>query len=303
MIINEFIRELKQKDIEIYFSTGKLKYSGPEENITPDIIEQLKKNKGKLIKYFWPKEFLNLMPLNVEGSKIPIFIVHGDNANYIINDYLGNDQPLYGFFHPGSEGEKISYKSVEDMASVYLDQLLKVYPIGPFYLIGFSFGGNLAFEMALKLKKMGQNIPFLIIIDSICSLAQEPTKWDGNLLCNLRKNIFGPFRRKIRDKIKLLFYNCYHIINKPIPIALRKDYMYQKYLSLASRYYPSKFEGNILLFRATENNSSYRCLGWEFVVNEIKIIEIEGKHLEIFSGKERNDILTSEIEKYLNSIK
>ena len=84
MTLANFIEELNKKQINITFAGGKLKYSGPEENITPELIENLKGFKGRLIKHFWPKELGNLMPINPEGSKTPLFIVHGDNSNYII---------------------------------------------------------------------------------------------------------------------------------------------------------------------------------------------------------------------------
>ena len=50
MTITNFLLELKQKNIELSFHEGKIKYSGPEENITPELIEKLKSQKGKLIK-------------------------------------------------------------------------------------------------------------------------------------------------------------------------------------------------------------------------------------------------------------
>ena len=302
MIISEFIQELRQKKIEISFSDGKLKYSGPEENITPELINKLKDNKGKLIKYFWPKELDNLMPINPDGTKIPLFIVHGDSGNYIISDYLGPDQPVYGFFHPGSEGEAIRYNSVNEMVNSYLGKVLNVYPTGPFYLIGYSFGGLLAFEMACQLQKQGHKIPFLILIDSYSPLAKESIIWEKTLFGVIRKNILGPLRRKLRDNIKLLKCMYYILMHKPIPIEPRKFYMYYKYLKLAKKHSPSKFSGNLLLFRTTENPSSHKYLGWETLANGIKIIEIFGKHLDVFIGKNRTDILQKGIKEYLDYV-
>jgi hypothetical protein len=78
--------------------------------------------------------------------------------------------------------------------------------------------------------------------------------------------------------------------------------MYIKYINMARRYSPGKFEGDILLFRTTENPSSAKYLGWETLVNNIRMIEIDGKHLEIFIGKDRSDILKAEIEKHLTGV-
>jgi len=303
MKIGDLIEELKQKEIEITFSAGKLKYSGPEEDITPDLLENLKTNKGKLIKYYWPKKLSGLMPINPVGNKTPLFVVHGDNSNYIISEHLGPDQPVYGFFHVGSEGEKIPFKSVREMAKSYLDKILEVCPQGPYYLIGYSFGGILAFEIAVHLQKSGLKVPFLVLIDSISPLARYTLEWQSKFFKMIRKNILGPLRRKIKRNIKLLVCKSFIIISKPIPTELRKFYMYTKYLKLGQRYSPTKFEGRILLFRTTNTGSSYKYLGWETLVNDIRMIEIDGKHLEIFIGEDRKEILKIEIEKYLADVK
>ncbi len=75
--------------------------------------------------------------------------------------------------------------------------------------------------------------------------------------------------------------------------------MWDKYLNLTRNYHPEKFDGDILLFRTTENPSSDRYLGWDSLVRNIRMFEIDGKHLEIFNGEKRNVILQDEIAKYL----
>ena len=303
MTISDFIEELKQKEIEVSYSAGKLKYSGPEEHITPELIEKLKKNKGKLIKYFLPKEGTNIMPLNTEGNKPPLFLIHGDAANYILSDYLGPDQPVYGFFHPGSNGEAICFKSVKKMAKAYLDQVFTINPVGPYYLGGFSFGGILAFEMAIQLQKSGHEVPFLALIDCISPFAHEPIKWHSNLFKIIRSNILGPVKRKVIRFVKLSICKSFTIMKKPIPIRWRKFNMWEKYKKLFSKYKVEKFNGNILLFKAGENLSSYNYLGWETLVNEINMFVIDGKHTDIFENKKSVDILKTEFKKHLDDVK
>jgi thioesterase domain-containing protein len=302
MAIIDLIEELRNKGIEVSYSAGKLKYSGPEENITPELIEKLKLNKSSLIKILWPKELDILMPINPEGSKVPLFVVHGDNGNYIISDYLGQDQPVYGFFHPGSEGEGIRYKSVEQMAAVYLEKIMTVWPSGPYFLLGYSFGGLLAFEIAVQLQKMDRKVPFLAMIDSISPLAKEPYKWHGSLFSTIRLNFLRPIRRGQKHRIKRLLCELYILLKKPIPVKRRSDYLMSKYSDLRKKYNPDKFKGNILLFRATRSPSSYKYLGWETLVDNISMIEIDGQHLDVFVGEERNELLRTEIEKHLLSV-
>lgn len=302
MAIIDFIEELKSKGIDISYSGGKLKYSGPEENITPELLEKLKANKGKLIKYLWPKELDILMPINPEGSSIPLFVIHGDNGNYIISDYLGPNQPVYGFFHPGSEGEAIPYKSVRQMASVYLEKIVSVWPSGPYYLLGYSFGGLLAFDMAVQLQKMGKKVPFLVLIDTFSPMAKEPFRWEGSLFSTIRLNILRPIRRGLKHK--LMYWGClsYVIRKKPVPVEKRSEYLRDKYIALYKRYKPEKFKGDLLLFRASQSSSSFKYLGWDMLVDNVHLIEIDGKHLDVFIGAERTELLRTEIAKYLSKV-
>jgi thioesterase domain-containing protein len=302
MAIIDFIDELRRKGIEISYSGGKLKYSGPEENVTPDLIEKLKANKGKLIKYLWPKELDILMPINPEGNLVPLFVIHGDNGNYIISDYLGPNQPVYGFFHPGSEGEKIPYKSVRHMSSVYLEKILTVWPEGPYYLLGYSFGGLLAYDMAVQLQKMGKRVPFLVFIDTVSPCAKEPFAWRGSLYKTIRLNILRPWRRGMKHK--LMYWKCLSYIyrGKPVPTEKRSEYLRDKYISLFKNYKPEKFNGELLLFKASETATSFKYLGWDRSVDHIRLVEIDGKHLDVFVGEERNELLRTEIEKFLNEV-
>lgn len=301
MTLANFIEELNKKQINITFAGGKLKYSGPEENITPELIENLKGFKGRLIKHFWPKELGNLMPINPEGSKAPLFIVHGDNSNYIISEYFGPDQPVYGFFHPGSEGERISFKNAKSMAANYLEKVQTVWPSGPYNLIGYSFGGILAFEMAVQLQKAGYIVQSLVLIDTLSPDAAKPVYSNLGVFQSIRYKILRPIRRGLKRKIILLLDNLYFIVGHPLPADKRGYYLHIRYLTLTKSYSPSRFMGRILLFATTSNASSRRYLGWEPYADKIDLVEIDGKHLDIFGTKEKALILQKELERYLNA--
>ncbi|MEC1685490.1 beta-ketoacyl synthase N-terminal-like domain-containing protein [Bacillus mojavensis] len=61
----------------------------------------------------------------------------------------------------------VSYFSLEQLASFYLDQIRKTYSDEDNYILcGYSFGGNVAFEIASQLEKQGATVEQLILIDS-----------------------------------------------------------------------------------------------------------------------------------------
>jgi thioesterase domain-containing protein len=302
LILKDFIKELHEKEITISFSGGKLVYSGPEHNIDEELLGKLKKNKTKLIKYYWPAECPNMMPISPEGSKIPLILLHGGEVNYSLSEYLGADQPFYGFFYIGSEGEKIRYKTVESFARAYLDQLERVLPQGPYILGGLSFGGILAYEMAVQIQKRGGVVPALVLVDcGIYSLRKPEIIKNSFLksyykLYNLAKRIYYMFYHKSRK----VFYDFFHLLNVNLPKEYRNAYIIWTYQRLTRYYKPATpFPGEILLFKSESNLSADRYLCWDRLCNNIKMVILKGTHSTMYNGVEEVKTLRENIAELL----
>ena len=100
----------------------------------------------------------------------------------------------------------------------------------------------------------------------------------------------------------MLICSYYILKNKPIPVERRSNYLWLKYKALTDKYSPEKFNGNILLFKTAGNSRFPEMLGWETLADEIRMVEIDGKHLDIFKAKNRTDTICTEIEKHLASV-
>jgi hypothetical protein len=286
-MFNEFLRELSDKNIVLSFSNGKMQYKGPEEYIDEELISRLKNYKAKLLKHFWPKECTNMLPFNTEGDLTPLILLHAGEY-FKISDYLEYNHPFYGFYYIGSESEKIRHKSVEAFADEYLRQLLNIIPDGPFYLGGMSFGGVVAYEMANKLVKMGKEVPLLIMGD--CGLiAYESPIYYSKLF---RKLYHGSYEF-LRSVYNGFFYNRQKFIYELFPslyfslsINKRTSYMVDRYGEMLEKYKPTtEFKGEILLFRASENNFNSEYLGWEKLCKNITLVPFIGTHGSLFDDK------------------
>jgi thioesterase domain-containing protein len=240
----------------------------------------------------------NFVEFHPCGNKPPLIIVHGQQANIYIKGLIENDQPFYGYLHPGSDGEEICFTSVAQMAKAYLDQLLLHKPKGPYLLGGFSFGGILAFEMAVQLRKLGHEIPLLALIDTSSPTNREYFPTHGNFFKIIKSTILAPIVMGVLNTGRQSLCQFYIRFNKPIPLGLRNHYILSKYKKLVKSYQPEKFDGDILLFRASENRSLSRCLGWESFANNIKVVSIEGNHLTTVGEKKIFESIYSEIKKY-----
>lgn len=299
-MFTEFVKELEQKNIQISFEGGKIKYEGPEESVTPELIEQLKKYKGNLIKYHWPAECVNMMPINPAGNKIPLILVYFEVMNYPLSDYMGKDQPFYGFLHHGSKGEKILYESVESYAKDYIKQLQKVIPEGPYILGGFSFGGILAYEMAIQLRQAGFEVPFLALLDTMSPIVFNKHPQHRDLLKLIKSEILGPYSRKIMSLMKMSVCNLFFLLKKPVPVILRNFYIVNTYCTLTLKYQPGQYDGEILLFRLNDPDCLDKYYGWDSLVRKIKVFTYSGTHLSIAREKEYAELIGSALSNNIN---
>jgi acyl transferase domain-containing protein len=237
----------------------------------------------------------NFVRFQPNGKKNPLIIVHGERADRFIPEYLGNDQPYFGYIHPGSDGEKIIFKSVEETASLYLDQLLETRPQGPLYIGGYSFGGLVAFEMAVRLCRMGIDVPWVVLFDTTAS--RDDLQWADDYFKSASVNYLYRNALNVYQLMKSLVCESCIGLNKRVPVKLREFYIIRNYNRLSRKYCPSKFGGRIILFRVRENKSPDQYLGWKEHAGDVTVIPLEGKHDSMFVNSESIKVINSELRK------
>ena len=118
----------------------------------------------------WKPQWTSLVPLQPQGTKPPLFFVHGWGGavfHYLeLAKHLPPDQPSYGIQAVGSDGKVPRHITVEAMAAHYADELVAFQLEGDFYLAGYSLGGLIAAEVAQQLHRRGRRVAFLGLLDS-----------------------------------------------------------------------------------------------------------------------------------------
>ncbi len=111
-----------------------------------------------------------LLPLRRAGSRPPLFCAHpagGLSWCYSgLMRHLGPDVPIYGLQSPTMAGLGAPADSVEELAGQFLHEVRRVQPHGPYHLLGWSFGGTVAYAMATRLRAEGEQVAFLALLDS-----------------------------------------------------------------------------------------------------------------------------------------
>jgi thioesterase domain-containing protein len=117
------------------------------------------------------------------GNGPPLFCIHpGGGVSWpyrALGSYL--DCPIIGI-QQILQGEEVEPRSIRDMAKNYADRIQGVHPAGPYNLLGWSFGGAVAHEIAIELQRRGYVIARLILLDAqptIDSSVTEPNDAPG----------------------------------------------------------------------------------------------------------------------------
>ena len=123
-----------------------------------------------------------LVPIQPQGSLPPLFLVHGAGGDVLwgyanLAAHLSPNQPVYGIKSHGQEGLEEREK-LEEMARAYLDVVKTRQPQGPYFLGGYCFGGNVAYEMARQLQMSGQEVGLVVLIDTApANVGYERVTW------------------------------------------------------------------------------------------------------------------------------
>jgi len=147
----------------------------------------------------------HILLLNSGRTEEAVFIIPGSDG--ICDGYdelakgLEDSGAVYGLQMMGLfKGEK-PLDSIQDIAKVNIGWIKSVQPAGPYRLIGHSFGGCVAYEMAQQLERAGEQVDLVAILDApaipVSKIAAQSTESKGDML------------------LKTLEY--YHLVQTPYP--------------------------------------------------------------------------------------
>ena len=109
-----------------------------------------------------------LVPIQPGGVRPPFFMVHGHRG--FVGTFgdlpaaLGGEQPFYGLQSIGWWADRPPYRSIEEMAGRYIEEMRRVQPAGPYRFGGDCYGSVVASEMAHQLRAQGETISLLFFM-------------------------------------------------------------------------------------------------------------------------------------------
>ena len=105
-----------------------------------------------------------------DGAQRPVFCVHPAGGVPTVYGYVAlevqADIPLIGLQARGLDTEVPPHATIREMAEAYVRLLCRRQPTGPHRILGWSFGGLVALEMAAILERMGRVPEYVFLMDS-----------------------------------------------------------------------------------------------------------------------------------------
>ncbi|AHG70703.1 D-alanine--poly(phosphoribitol) ligase, subunit 1 [Burkholderia pseudomallei MSHR146] len=99
-----------------------------------------------------------------------LFCIPGAGASVTTFSTLARHLPatfsVDGLQPRGLCGTMVPYLDVETAARAYLRSIRKAAPRGPYHLVGHSFGGWVAYEIACRLQEQGERVATLMLLDT-----------------------------------------------------------------------------------------------------------------------------------------
>ena len=252
-----------------------------------------------------PRKPPAVVPLRRNGTRTPLFLFHGADGQlghlYDLTRHLDHDQPVYGILSQAILGQRVALTRVEQLAAFYLEQIQHVQPAGPYRLLGFSFGGYVAFEVARQLHSRGEAVEMLGMVDTLPMRAgmspperdatSEGNSKQGVAVTNrmayhakrmLRSGGLGYLQSKLRARGLRIVYTCLEATGLPIPAFLRSAEDISWFAAV--RYVPKPFCGRIRLFQAGSADFRARAsyaLWSDLTSGNVEVLNVPGQHENI----------------------
>jgi thioesterase domain-containing protein len=181
------------------------------------------------------------------------------------------DQPFYGLqdtslYAPnGGDADAVPDIPIEKMAAYYLESLRAVQPAGPYLLGGWSFGGLIAYEMAVQLAERGEDVPLLFLLDTgtpefIRELgAEDDTALLGILAREMSLPVSDEDLRPLapEEQLRLVVAEMERarlVFDDSLAYLRRQLEIFKSRVRVMHAYQPRPYAGRIVFFSASETN-------------------------------------------------
>jgi len=236
-----------------------------------------------------------VVPIQPNGTKPAIFCIGALNGEVILFRRLamelGEDQPLYGL-QPFSLVDRLS--TMETLAASYIEQLQQRGEGQPFCLLGYSFGGLVAIEMARQLRKNGAEPPIVALIDTTYLAGWKALESWPERIRRYRYHVKQIVRGArglgyLVDRLRSSSFRAIHRVSTTIGVEVPKiaSDIRGRQLLAAENYRAKPYPGRVYLFQAESRQEFFADdpdMGWGKILTDLRIEDVPGDHGTMTTG-------------------
>jgi amino acid adenylation domain-containing protein len=258
---------------------------------SPTIAELANMIRGQVSIPTWSP----LVLIKSGANQLPLFCIHplgGNLFNYhTLSKRLELDLPIYGLQARGIDGAQPPLDRIEDMASYFIQSIRTIQPVGPYFILGYSFGGLISFEIARQLAEQGEKIAFLGLLDirspTISELDTPFGEWLNVQVARFKKLTFKQQLKYLIDKIfhgKKMDYRS-EVADALIDLDMRTPALLNildSNLKAKENYQPQSYSGQADLFWSDYQDwyiKDHPDLGWgDLITGGLNLQRVPGDH-------------------------
>jgi thioesterase domain-containing protein len=249
------------------------------------------------------------------GPESPLFLAHeGTGGLYYatwVSPYLNPDMPVYGL--PAQPADEPQLRTVEESAMRMVRMIRTIRLRGPYRIAGYSFGGLIAYEIAVQLIAASEEVEFLGLLDTsypsvLCKAKPWPAAFDDKkmLLFAIEVLVLVSLEPGKSEEQRLAFTELtsksaaagfdslvtdaqrMSLLPRPwmdlTPAQVRQVLLRSHFFGLAKwRYSAQSIPIPVYLFLSEESRDDAPFLGWNECLPEsqIRTIPAAGTHLSM----------------------
>jgi aspartate racemase len=248
----------------------------------------------------WSDRRTLLGPPPRDGSMVPFFGLS------VLARHLGMNQPFYELRPYGLDGRRAP-STVEDMAVGHIEEILALQPQGPYCLGGYSFGGLVAFEVAHKLRKQGQEVALLVLLDPTIPGNARASLVATSFRANVARHLDNLLRLRPQEKLTYVLARVWGKLDGKVksierrttrtikqtacrfwlglghrlPPGLCRFYFNEVAHQAAREYVPQVYPSTVVLFVAEKRNDDPRSDCARVAAGGLKIHQVPGDHFDM----------------------
>jgi thioesterase domain-containing protein len=190
------------------------------------------------------------------------------------------EYPIYGLQAPGVSGTGELSRSIREMAAAQVEQIRAVQQTGPYCLLGWSFGGVPAHEIAVQLRAAGEQVAALVIMDAAPPRtgddADPPVEKIG------RSESDADATAWLADRIRGELGDLLNGFSKEETTRLVR--VFENNRDIRRSHVPGTFDGNALLFTSVDggvSETSYSEMWRPYIAGRISEVRLPCRHTEM----------------------